>query len=174
MSVDPKQQLNKTKIIGFRVTEEELQNTIYPIMHDCYQLGIIDHDIPWRRSCAFASNSGLGTTAWRSSSLNEPVRGRAGGGEACRHSHWEGAGLQEQLSSTSDREGTTGDLERLEKELNKGFFDDEATTQQHSHHHPQNQGQGHGQQKQQQQQQKNPWVLMMSLTKNTWGWKWKK
>jgi hypothetical protein len=32
------------QIIGFRVTEEELQNTIYPIMHDCYQLGIIDHD----------------------------------------------------------------------------------------------------------------------------------
>jgi hypothetical protein len=43
--VDPKQQpIDKTKIIGFRVTEEELQNTIYPIMHDCYQLGIIDHD----------------------------------------------------------------------------------------------------------------------------------
>jgi hypothetical protein len=44
MSVDPKQLVEKTKIIGFRVTEEELQNTIYPIMHDCYQLGIIDHD----------------------------------------------------------------------------------------------------------------------------------
>ena len=44
MSVDPKQQFDKTKIIGFRVTEEELQNTIYPVMHDCYQLGIIDHD----------------------------------------------------------------------------------------------------------------------------------
>jgi hypothetical protein len=46
MSVDPKQQLDKTtKIIGFRVTEEELQNVIYPVMHDCYyQLGIIDHD----------------------------------------------------------------------------------------------------------------------------------
>jgi hypothetical protein len=46
MSVDPKQQppLDKTKIIGFRVTEEELQNTIYPVMHDCYDLGIIDHD----------------------------------------------------------------------------------------------------------------------------------
>jgi hypothetical protein len=30
MSVDPKQQLDKTtKIIGFRVTEEELQNVIY-------------------------------------------------------------------------------------------------------------------------------------------------
>jgi hypothetical protein len=29
MSVDPKQQLEKTKIIGFRVTEEELQNIIY-------------------------------------------------------------------------------------------------------------------------------------------------
>ena|GEM_PF-6614455 len=43
MSVDPKQ-LDKTKIIGFRVTEEELQNTIYPVMHDCHQLGIIDHD----------------------------------------------------------------------------------------------------------------------------------
>jgi hypothetical protein len=47
MSIDPRQQqrLEKTKIIGFRVTEEELQNTIYPVMHDCYyQLGIIDHD----------------------------------------------------------------------------------------------------------------------------------
>ena len=44
MSVDPKQLVEKTKIIGFRVTEDELQNTIYPIMHDCYELGIIDHD----------------------------------------------------------------------------------------------------------------------------------
>jgi hypothetical protein len=44
MSDDPKQLNEKTKIIGFRVTEEQLQNTIYPIMHDCYQLGIIDHD----------------------------------------------------------------------------------------------------------------------------------
>jgi uncharacterized membrane protein len=44
MYVDPKQQLDKTKIIGFRVTEEELHNTIYPVMHDCYELGIIDHD----------------------------------------------------------------------------------------------------------------------------------
>jgi signal transduction histidine kinase len=43
MSVDPKQ-LEKIKVIGFKVTESELQNTIYPIMHDCYQLGIIDHD----------------------------------------------------------------------------------------------------------------------------------
>jgi hypothetical protein len=44
MPVDPKQ-LDKTKIIGFRVTEEELQNTIHLVMHDCYyQLGIIDHD----------------------------------------------------------------------------------------------------------------------------------
>jgi hypothetical protein len=45
MSEDPKQQLDKTtKIIGFRVTEEELQNVIYPVMHDCYDLSIIDHD----------------------------------------------------------------------------------------------------------------------------------
>jgi hypothetical protein len=45
MSDDPKQQqLDKTKIIGFRVTEDELQNTICPVMHDCYQLGIIDRD----------------------------------------------------------------------------------------------------------------------------------
>jgi hypothetical protein len=45
MSVDPKQLDKTTKIIGFRVTEEELQNVIYPVMHDCYyQLGIIDHD----------------------------------------------------------------------------------------------------------------------------------
>jgi hypothetical protein len=44
MSDDPRQQLDKTKIIGFKVTENELQNTIYPVMHDCYQLSIIDHD----------------------------------------------------------------------------------------------------------------------------------
>jgi flagellar biosynthesis GTPase FlhF len=44
MSVDPKQPLEKIKVIGFKVTEEELQNTIYPVMHDCYDLGIIDHD----------------------------------------------------------------------------------------------------------------------------------
>src|SRR5215218_4383363 len=43
MSVDPKQ-LQKNKVIGFKVTEDELQNTICPVMHDCYQLGIIDHD----------------------------------------------------------------------------------------------------------------------------------
>jgi hypothetical protein len=47
MSVDPKQPLEKIKVVGFKVTENELQNTIYPVMHDCYyQLGIIDHDIP--------------------------------------------------------------------------------------------------------------------------------
>jgi hypothetical protein len=44
MSVDQQQPLDKTKIIGFRVTEDELHNTIYPVMHDCYDLGIIDHD----------------------------------------------------------------------------------------------------------------------------------
>jgi hypothetical protein len=44
MSVDEKQLDKTTKIIGFRVTEEELQNIIYPVMHDCYDMGIIDHD----------------------------------------------------------------------------------------------------------------------------------
>jgi hypothetical protein len=55
MSIDPKQQQQqqqqqpvpeRIKVIGFKVTESELQNTIYPIMRDCYQLGIIDYDIP--------------------------------------------------------------------------------------------------------------------------------
>lgn len=32
------------KMIGCRVTEEELQNQIFPMMHECYRLGIIDHD----------------------------------------------------------------------------------------------------------------------------------
>jgi hypothetical protein len=32
------------KMIGCRVTEEELQNHIFPMMHECYQLGIIDRD----------------------------------------------------------------------------------------------------------------------------------
>jgi hypothetical protein len=46
MSIDDKQLDKTTKIIGFRVTEEELQNIIYPEMHECYDLGIIDHDTP--------------------------------------------------------------------------------------------------------------------------------
>jgi hypothetical protein len=54
MSIDPKLQrqqqqpvpAERIKVIGFKVTERELQNTIYPIMRDCYQLGIIDYDIP--------------------------------------------------------------------------------------------------------------------------------
>jgi hypothetical protein len=68
MSVDPKQQPDKTKIIGFRVTEDELQNTIYPVMHDCYDLGIIDHDTTSSFLRSSASNSGLHTTARKSSS----------------------------------------------------------------------------------------------------------
>jgi hypothetical protein len=31
-------------MIGCRVTEDELQNQIMPMMHECYRLGIIDHD----------------------------------------------------------------------------------------------------------------------------------
>ena len=44
MSVDSEQQqFEKIKVIGFKVTEEELQNIIYPVMHDCYyQLGLIN------------------------------------------------------------------------------------------------------------------------------------
>jgi hypothetical protein len=45
MSDDLKQQqgLDKTttKIIGFRVTEEELQNTIYPVMHDSAIISLV-------------------------------------------------------------------------------------------------------------------------------------
>ena len=45
MSVDPKQQLDKTKIIGFRVIEEELQNIIIiPTMQESYQLDVVKHD----------------------------------------------------------------------------------------------------------------------------------
>lgn len=43
MSVDPKQ-LEKMKVIGCKVPERELQNIINPVMHDCYQLGLINHD----------------------------------------------------------------------------------------------------------------------------------
>ena len=32
------------KVIGCKVTEDELQNIIIPIMHDCYQLGLVKHD----------------------------------------------------------------------------------------------------------------------------------
>jgi hypothetical protein len=63
MSIDPKQLAEKMKVIGFKVTEAELQNTIYPIMHDCYELGISLTMIRCHRSSGSASNSGLGTTA---------------------------------------------------------------------------------------------------------------
>jgi hypothetical protein len=43
MSINPKQ-LGKIKVIEFKVTEDELQNIIYPVMHDCYQLGLINYD----------------------------------------------------------------------------------------------------------------------------------
>jgi len=36
--IDPKQ-AEKIRLIGFKVTEDELHNTIYPVMHDCYDLG---------------------------------------------------------------------------------------------------------------------------------------
>jgi hypothetical protein len=42
--IDPRQPTEKIRLIGFKVTENELQNTIYPVMHDCYDLGIIEHD----------------------------------------------------------------------------------------------------------------------------------
>jgi hypothetical protein len=61
MSDDPKQ-LDKTKIIGFKVTEDELRNLINPVMHDCYQLGP-KTTIESLRSYASASTFGLGTTA---------------------------------------------------------------------------------------------------------------
>jgi hypothetical protein len=32
------------KMIGCRVTEDELHSQIYPMMHECYKLGIIEHD----------------------------------------------------------------------------------------------------------------------------------
>jgi hypothetical protein len=43
MSDDSKQQLDKTKIIGFRVTEDELQNIIYtyPVMHDSAIISLV-------------------------------------------------------------------------------------------------------------------------------------
>jgi hypothetical protein len=43
--IDPKQ-AEKIRLIGFKVTERELQNTIHPIMHDCYRLGILSIMIP--------------------------------------------------------------------------------------------------------------------------------
>jgi hypothetical protein len=44
VSVDEQQQLQKLKVIGCKITGDELQNLIIPIMHDCYQLGLIKHD----------------------------------------------------------------------------------------------------------------------------------
>jgi hypothetical protein len=43
MSVNPNQNnhLKKIKVIGFRVTEEELQNTIYPVMHDSAIISLV-------------------------------------------------------------------------------------------------------------------------------------
>jgi hypothetical protein len=34
----------KWTVVGCRVTEEELHNVLTPIMHDCYDLGLIKHD----------------------------------------------------------------------------------------------------------------------------------
>jgi hypothetical protein len=34
----------KWKTVGCKVTDDELQNQIIPMMHECYQLGIIDRD----------------------------------------------------------------------------------------------------------------------------------
>jgi hypothetical protein len=41
MSVDPKQPVEKIKVIGLKVTEEELQNTIYPVMHDSAIISLV-------------------------------------------------------------------------------------------------------------------------------------
>jgi hypothetical protein len=37
-------------------------------MHECYDLGIIDHDTPWCRSYGSASSSGWVTIEWRNNS----------------------------------------------------------------------------------------------------------
>jgi hypothetical protein len=34
----------KWKMIGCTAIDDELQNQIIPMMHECYRLGIIDHD----------------------------------------------------------------------------------------------------------------------------------
>jgi hypothetical protein len=39
-----KEQPEKIKMIGCKVTEEEFQNIITPTMHDCYDLGLIKND----------------------------------------------------------------------------------------------------------------------------------
>ena len=41
------------KVIGCKVTEEELQNIIIPTMQDCYQLDLVKHDTisPFVRFC---------------------------------------------------------------------------------------------------------------------------
>jgi hypothetical protein len=43
VSVDPKQQQQQLekKVIEFKVTEEELQNTIYPVMHDSAIISLV-------------------------------------------------------------------------------------------------------------------------------------
>jgi hypothetical protein len=95
MSVNPKQQqLDKTtKIIGFGVTEEELQNVIfiyiYPVMPDCYDMGIIDHDT--RTSfLRFCVQFWMGHYRMKKQQF-EPARNRAGREEkACRHCCGEG------------------------------------------------------------------------------------
>ena len=61
MSVDPRE-LEKMKVIGCKITKDELQNLITPIMHDCYQLGPINHDRVYPPLYASASTFGLGTT----------------------------------------------------------------------------------------------------------------
>jgi hypothetical protein len=89
MSVDEKQLDKTTKIIGFRVTEEELQNIIYPVMHDCYDMGIIDHDT-LTSFLRFCVQFWMGHYRMKKQQF-EPARDRAGREEkACRHCCGEG------------------------------------------------------------------------------------
>ena len=94
MSVDSKQQQpvpERIKVIGFKVTERELQNTIYPIMHDCYRLGILSIMIPWHRSYGLLHPVLDWALPYEAAVRFKPSRDRAGREEkACNYRCREG------------------------------------------------------------------------------------
>jgi hypothetical protein len=59
------------RLAGCTAIDDELQNQMIPIMHECYQLGIINHTIPCPPFYGSASSSGWIITACSSSSQQE-------------------------------------------------------------------------------------------------------
>jgi hypothetical protein len=120
------------KVIGCRATEEEFQKLILPIMDDCYQLGLIDQQTV-TAFVKFCINFWIAhyTTKKQHFEMSQQQidQGREKLARIAAAAEKE---AYENNSTARVIEKATHELERLGKELDKGFFDDEeATTQQH-------------------------------------------